>query len=670
MCGIFGFVISRPFDWQPKQINTIIKRLCLLSETRGKDASGLIIGTEHTISVLKRPVRAKELINTREFEKFSKHLKDATAKNSPLFVMGHTRMVTNGNAETHENNQPIIKEDITCIHNGIIVNDNALWEKHPELERQYEVDTEIVLSLLSQKLQMGEALIPALQSVYKEIKGANSLAVLPAKINAIVLATSNGSLFTGKAKDHSIVSFASEKYILSQVIRHSEIKDRFRGVRIEQLKPGTGCSIDTGSDKIKVNRFELNPENHCVTHFSKNDDRSIIDLSPSQSASVPPIRASCSYSYAELEKLCSIDYQRIFSLKRCTKCLLPETFPFISYDQDGVCNYCHNYVYWNKKPVEELHSILEPVRKKDGNPDCLVPISGGRDSSYALHYIVRELKMHPVAYTYDWGMVTDLARRNISRMCGALGIEHILVSADIAQKRANIKKNVLAWLKKPHLGSVTLFMAGDKPYFYYAYMLRRQMNLKISLLGDNHLENTDFKVGFCNIEKSSKGKQHFQLSPVNKLQLCSFFGKRFFENPSYINSTLIDSLLGFASYYILPADYLSVYDYIQWDENNISKILIGEYDWEVAKDTDSTWRIGDGTASFYNYIYYKVAGFSENDTFRSNQIREGVLDRETAMKITNIDNRPRVESIKWYCDTIGIDCKKAIKRINEIPTLY
>ena len=49
---------------------------------------------------------------------------------------------------------------------------------------------------------------------------------------------------------------------------------------------------------------------------------------------------------------------------------------------------------------------------------------------------------------------------------------------------------------------------------------------------------------------------------------------------------------------------------------------------EFAKDSKTSWRIGDGTASFYNYIYYTIAGFTEHDTFRSNQIREGVISRD------------------------------------------
>ena len=62
--------------------------------------------------------------------------------------------------------------------------------------------------------------------------------------------------------------------------------------------------------------------------------------------------------------------------------------------------------------------------------------------------------MNPIAVTYDWGMVTDLARRNQARICGMLGIEHVIVAADIPEKRNYIKNYVSGWLQKPHLGMV------------------------------------------------------------------------------------------------------------------------------------------------------------------------------------------------------------------------
>ena len=75
-------------------------------------------------------------------------------------------------------------------------------------------------------------------------------------------------------------------------------------------------------------------------------------------------------------------------------------------------------------------------------------------------------------------------------------------------------------------------------------------------------------------------------------------------------------------------------------------------------------------SSLDNYIYLKVAGFTEHDTFRSNQIRENLITREQALNLVENENILRAESFKWYCDVINIDAVNALKVINEIPTYY
>jgi hypothetical protein len=65
-----------------------------------------------------------------------------------------------------------------------------------------------------------------------------------------------------------------------------------------------------------------------------------------------------------------------------------------------------------------------------------------------------------------------------------------------------------------------------------------------------------------------------------------------------------------------------------------------------------------------------VAGFTEHDTFRSNQIREGDLTRNEALALIEDENRPRYPNIKWYLDSIGMDFNDVIKTINSIPKLY
>ena len=122
--------------------------------------------------------------------------------------------------------------------------------------------------------------------------------------------------------------------------------------------------------------------------------------------------------------------------------------------------------------------------------------------------------------------------------------------------------------------------------------------------------------------------------------------------------------------FLQKKDYFHIFDYYRWDEDQVNDILIKNYDWETAIDTSATWRIGDGTAGFYNYVYFTVAGFTEHDTFRSNQIREGQLTRKKALELVKEENRPRYQNIRWYLDTIGIDYDLAINAINNIQKLY
>ena len=314
-----------------------------------------------------------------------------------------------------------------------------------------------------------------------------------------------------------------------------------------------------------------------------------------------------------------------------------------------------------------LRKAVAPYRRGDGKPDCIVTFSGGRDSSYALHYVQQILGMHPVAYTYDWGMLTDLGRRNQARMCGKLGVEQILISSDIAKKRENIRKNVLAWLKKPDLGMVPLFMAGDKQYFYYANKLRKQLGVDLIVYSENPFEKTDFKSGFCGIPPKFNIKHAYNLGLLNKTKLAFYYLKQYLSNPGYLNSSLLDTMSAYASSYLIPHDYVYLYRYINWDENRVTTTLISDYNWETAQDIKTTWRIGDGTAAFYNYIYYLVAGFTENDTFRSNQIREGLISRKEALKLVEEENKPRYDSLMWYCNTNGINFTKIIEIINSIP---
>ncbi len=670
MCGIFGIVSNSNKSLSYELTNKIINTLFELSSTRGKESSGIAIKNLRTkkISVYKDALPASGLIKSKEYNNFiSDSLSqnfDKSSDNNQFALISHARLVTNGTQDDNNNNQPVIKNGIVAVHNGIVVNVDALWKKHNDLNRQYTVDTEVIIELFKQNLKITSSISKAIKETFREIYGYASIALLIDDLNKMVIASNNGSSYCMYNEKNDIFIFASERYILAKLVENLGLEKIFGKLIIEWINPGTGYILDI--ENSTKNKFSVNDtENDSVNLQFQKDI--IVDSSPVIEIESISLNTGNPEYY---RSLLQYNIEDISNLKRCSKCLLPETFPFIHFDDKGTCNYCNNYKKIQVQGKEELLKLVEPYRNREKKPECLITFSGGRDSSYLLHYVVKELNMTPIAYSYDWGMITDLARRNQSRLCGKLGVEHILVSADIRQKRSNISKNVSAWLKKPNLGTIPLFMAGDKQYFYYANQLMKINNLDLAFLGENQLENTNFKSGFCGIKPSFDKERIYSLSLKDKIKMSAFYGKEYLLNPSYINSSLYDTLWAFFSYYVMPHNLFNIYNYIRWDEKIIEDALLNEYDWELSPDTKTTWRIGDGTAPFYNYIYYTVAGFSEIDTFRSNQIREGVLTREEALKLANDENKPRYESIKWYLDTIELDFDSVIKRINKIPKLY
>ncbi len=582
-----------------------------LAQQRGKDSSGIIAYKNGDFSVSKADFQINELL---------KKIKLSESK----CLFGHSRLITNG----HSDNQPVKRKKILVLHNGIITNHNDICEDI-NFKKKFKIDSEVINGISHDFLSKGGILQNLPSEIYKKCIGVVSCAIIIPYLGKLVLVSNNGSLYIGKKNKN--IFFSSEEYPL-KVIKAKKIK------------------------KI-LNDF-------LIIDIPKSDKKIAEKIFTTQRPNLVPELVLSSFN----ENL--LQYEKP-NLKRCKKCILPESMPFISFDEKGICNYCKNYVERNNP--KDLNILLELVEKyrRNNSSDCILPFSGGRDSCYGLHLVAKELKLKPLAYTYDWGMVTDLGRRNISRMCAQLGIENIIVADNISKKRSNIRKNVSAWLKNPNLGMVSIFTAGDKHFFRYIENIKAQTGISLNLWGVNPLEVTHFKAGFLGIPPDFEEERVYTSGGMKQLRYQYFRLLEMVKSPSYFNSSLWDTFSGeyYRSFH-KKKDYFHIFDFWKWDEDEIDKTLLNEYDWEKAIDTSTTWRIGDGTAAFYNYIYYTLSGFSEHDTFRSNQIREGQLTREKALSLVDDENQPRYPNLQWYLDTIGLNFKEVISKINSLPKVY
>ena len=85
----------------------------------------------------------------------------------------------------------------------------------------------------------------------------------------------------------------------------------------------------------------------------------------------------------------------------CTKCILTKSTPGIDFDQNGICNYCRTYEPMKILGESELIETLEIHKAKKNKYDCMVGLSGGRDSTYTLWKLVKDYKLKVLAIHYD-----------------------------------------------------------------------------------------------------------------------------------------------------------------------------------------------------------------------------------------------------------------------------
>jgi N-acetyl sugar amidotransferase len=119
-------------------------------------------------------------------------------------------------------------------------------------------------------------------------------------------------------------------------------------------------------------------------------------------------------------------------VKFCTRCVMSNQRPRITFDENGVCSACRyaeykkNKIDW-KKREQELRALCDKHRSKDGSFDVIVPCSGGKDSSMIAHRLKVEYGMHPLCVTFSPPQYTDIGWRNLRRFIES-GFHHYLVS--------------------------------------------------------------------------------------------------------------------------------------------------------------------------------------------------------------------------------------------------
>jgi len=119
-------------------------------------------------------------------------------------------------------------------------------------------------------------------------------------------------------------------------------------------------------------------------------------------------------------------------MRICRICVLPESFPGVTLDDTGVCNYCRQYEA-RRPRLEKQRTTMQQrfedlVREHRGHQtyDCLAAWSGGKDSTYTLWLLRERYHLNVLAYTFDNGFVSPTAFQNMERVSDRLGVDHVI----------------------------------------------------------------------------------------------------------------------------------------------------------------------------------------------------------------------------------------------------
>lgn len=315
---------------------------------------------------------------------------------------------------------------------------------------------------------------------------------------------------------------------------------------------------------------------------------------------------------------------------RCSKCILPETIPGIHFDENGVCNFCNSYKPYEPLGKEKLMPIIKKaLAAKNGKYDCIVPLSGGRDSSYVLWLAKNELGLNPLAVNYNNEFSVDQAMLNMQNATKALGVDF-----ETSVSKNRLAKKIVQSSIKSHLSSGLSWTAGDScracMYGYKSLVFKKAIKYSIPLIfwGETSLEATQDMEAYANKDfKISSYKKYLNLN-FYKSEIYSLFHRIEYHSPG--NS--IFSRKGKPTLKNPCIIQIKMYDYMPWDRNRLKHTIENELGWQAPKGSSSTWRTDCALHSLINYCYVKLLGSTKDSFGLSKMICAGQITRELALE--------------------------------------
>lgn len=312
----------------------------------------------------------------------------------------------------------------------------------------------------------------------------------------------------------------------------------------------------------------------------------------------------------------------------CSACVLPENYPGISFDSEGICNFCRSHEKATYLGVPALEQALNEAAGGDTRPRCIVPVSGGKDSTYVLYYLTKVLGVEAIAVNYDAGFTHPDAAANLRSMTERLGVELVIVRGH-RQKRLLVG-NLRAYLERPAPAMVPLMCTGCRVGIVGgACKVARERKINAIVMGFSHLEEAPFKANAL----AGNGGSVLRGLARNLLQNPRYlaYGGPFTQAADYLHSYARVREWGRALQVLHPGiRQISFFDYIEYHPERIQREVIAEVGWSCP-DPENSWRFDCTIKLLLNYLYAASWGFTADHDYLSARIREGYITRAQAL---------------------------------------